>query len=214
MHRRRAPFRQRRDFRWRQSVDASSSRRRDRGRACAGSRESIGGAAATALNSRERRSAGVSRHLEMGTDTSAPRARTRGGGGPPTPDRHARGIGTASAQRRQSAKGGDRALAGERLRDIALLRRDPRHRYRHEASDIRARARAGRKRIGGAAVHVRADRNTPGLRSRDRLVRWQNRRRNTRQRRRRGNIAAGRARARVARRAQAHDARAGRAAYS
>ena len=70
--------------------------------------------------------------IRMRAERSARRIRDR------TPaNRHPRWVGTAQIERRQPAEGGDRALARQRLQHSAVLRSYPRHRYRHEAPDLR-----------------------------------------------------------------------------
>ena len=108
---------------------------------------------------------------ELGADRDARRARARRIGDHTPSNRHPRRIGTAPLERRQSAEGGDRALARQRLQHAAVLRSDPRHRYRHEAPDLCPGAGAGGCRLGGVAVHFGASRDRAGLRPRDRPVR-------------------------------------------
>ncbi len=65
---------------------------------------------------------------------------------------------------RQSAEGGDRQVADDRCAHRAAERSDPWHRRRHQAGDVPAAARAGRRRHGDPVLHHR-------LRRADRLLR-------------------------------------------
>ena len=51
-------------------------------------------------------------------------------------NRRPRGVRTAPAERRQPAEGGDRTMDRHRVSNPALLRSNPRHRCRHQASDL------------------------------------------------------------------------------
>ena len=72
--------------------------------------ESPSGAAAAALDPRKRGFAACPQPDELGPHPRRPRARARRRGGQEAADRHPRRVGSAPAQRRQPAEGGDRAM--------------------------------------------------------------------------------------------------------
>src|SRR5207253_4959492 len=148
------------------------------------------GAAPSEVRAREHRPAPRQQDLAVGSDQHAAREAARRESGQTPADRHARAVRGPAPVRWQPAEGRHRALAGRRIPDAAVLRPHARHRHRDQAPDLRTDQGAGGRRLGRAAVHVRAAGDPARLQPRDRAFRRQAGRRDARRRGRRKSLAA------------------------
>ena len=105
----------------RPKVEAEPPGRCNRGRPRARPGEPPSGSPAAAPDPRERGSAACPQPGRIGASSRPPRARTRRRRRQAAADRRPRRIGSAQAQRRQPAEGGDRAMGGGRISNPALL---------------------------------------------------------------------------------------------
>ena len=152
--------------------------------------------AATALGAREHRLTALQHRPPLGADLGAGREPPCGQGDRRAADRHPRRAAGAPALGRQPAEGDDRALARLGVPHDALLRRDARHRRRHEAPDPHAAAEPRGRRRRHPLLLERAGRVPARLRPRADPVRRPHHGGAARPRRRRGDAPARDARAR------------------
>ena len=130
-------LRRRHHLRARQRIEAPPPGGCHSGRYRAGASEPIVGSLTATADFRKYRLADLRRHSELGSDQDPRGAKARRIRDRTPSNRHPCGVGIATVERRQPAKGSDCALARQRLQYAAVLRPHSRYRYRYEAPSLR-----------------------------------------------------------------------------